>query len=52
MNVYFSQHEVVLASLLASVNKSERKLALNVVKKLRKKKQKRERKTGKQGVLN
>ena len=33
---YFGQHEVVLASLLASWNKDERQLAFNINKQLRK----------------
>ena len=44
-NGYFAQHEVVLASLLASQEKEEREVALQVVKKLRKKEEKSKRKT-------
>ena len=43
-NDYFAQHEVVLASLLASEEKEEREVALQAVKKLRKKEEKSKRK--------
>jgi hypothetical protein len=39
-NGYFGQHEVVLASMLASSHREERELALNIIKKLRDKEKK------------
>ena len=44
-NGYFAQHEVVLASMLASKEREEREVALQMVKKLRKKEKKSKRKT-------
>ena len=44
-NGYFAQHEVVLASMLASEEREEREVALQVVKKLQKKEDRSKRKT-------
>lgn len=44
-NGYFAQHEVVLASMLASEEREERELALKVVMELRKKEKRYKRKT-------
>ena len=44
-NGYFAQHEVVLASPLASEEREEREVALQVVKKLQKKEERSKRKT-------
>ena len=44
-NGYFGQHEVVLASLLGSSNKEERKVGLDIIIKLRKKEKRSKRKT-------
>ena len=44
-NGYFGQHEVVLASLLASWDRDERELASNIIKQLKKKEQRYKRKT-------
>ena len=44
-NGYFGQYEVVLASMLASSHMEERELALNIIKKIRKKEKKSKIKT-------
>ena len=44
-NGYFAQHEVVLASLLASEEREQREVALEVMKKLQRKEERSKRKT-------